>query len=215
MPGDLRWIGGSPCSGKSTVAANLAAADGLPLYSCDDAFERHAAGGPVLRKVTTMSVGDRLAQPVDVQVDDVFRLYREEFPLILDDLREAGTATVVEGAALLPELLAGIDVPRHRAVWIVPTEDFQIHHYRQRSWAHELLAGLDRPDEAFRRWMRRDAVFAATVAAQARDLGYPVIVTDGSVGVQQTTAMVDRLLSTGADRSDGRATRIGERRDQR
>jgi hypothetical protein len=63
-----------------------------------------------------------------------------------------------------------------------------------------MLTRLDRPDEAFRRWMRRDAVFAAKVADQAHDLGYPVIVTDGSVGVRRTTAMVARLLSTGADR---------------
>ncbi|WP_433797319.1 hypothetical protein [Actinoplanes sp. CA-252034] len=176
---DLWWIGGSPCSGKSTVAARIAADRGVPVYSCDDAFDRHADGGPALRKVTSMSVGDRLAQPVEVQVDDVFRLYREEFPLILDDLRDTGDGTIAEGAALLPELLAGIGVPRERAVWIVPTEDFQIRHYRQRPWAYELLAGLDEPQVAFDRWMRRDALFAERVAAQARELGYRVIVADG------------------------------------
>jgi hypothetical protein len=133
MPGDLWWIGGSPCSGKSTVAATIAAARAVPVYSCDGAFARHADAGPVLRKVTGMSIGDRLAQPVDVQVDDVFCLYREEFPLILDDLRTAAPGTVVEGAALLPELLAGICVPGHRAVWIVPTWEFQVRHYRQRA----------------------------------------------------------------------------------
>jgi hypothetical protein len=37
------WIGGSPCSGKSTVAGILAASRRMRLYSCDDAFERHAA----------------------------------------------------------------------------------------------------------------------------------------------------------------------------
>src|SRR4051812_44033795 len=65
VPASDLWIGGSPCSGKSTVAAVIAAARGLPLYSCDDAFERHAVvGGPTLRKVAGMTIGARLAQPV-------------------------------------------------------------------------------------------------------------------------------------------------------
>jgi hypothetical protein len=42
------------------------------------------------------------------------------------------------------------------------------------------------PDAAFRRWMQRDARFAAAVADQARALGYRVVVTDGSRSVQDT-----------------------------
>ncbi|MEU4161587.1 hypothetical protein [Actinoplanes sp. NPDC026670] len=175
------------------MATEIAAARGVAVYSCDDAFERHADAGPVLRKVTTMGVGERLAQPVRTQVDDVFQLYREEFPLILDELRAAGEGTVVEGAALLPESLAGIGVPRERAVWIVPTEEFQLRHHRRRAWAHELLAGLDRPEEAFARWMRRDAAFARAIDGQARDLGYRVILADG----RPITAVVAGLLRSG------------------
>ncbi|BEL04747.1 hypothetical protein Q0Z83_029380 [Actinoplanes sichuanensis] len=176
------------------MAAQIAAARGTAVYSCDDAFERHADAGPVLRKVTAIGVGERLAQPIRAQVDDVFELYREEFPLILDELRAAGAGTVVEGAALLPELLAGIGVPAERAVWIVPTEEFQVRHYRGRAWAHRLLAGLDHPEEAFARWMRRDAVFARAVADQARDLGYRVVVADGGpIG-----AIVAGLLRSGS-----------------
>jgi hypothetical protein len=102
-------IGGSPFSGKSSIAHVLPANRRFALYSCDDAFERHAAAitamhGPTLKKVTTWSVAQRLAQPVEVQVADTLQLYREEFPLITVALR---VPLVVEGAALLPELLAG------------------------------------------------------------------------------------------------------------
>jgi cytidylate kinase len=34
-------IGGSPCSGKSTIADRLAATYGMQVYRCDDAFFRH------------------------------------------------------------------------------------------------------------------------------------------------------------------------------
>ena len=197
---DRLWIGGSPCSGKSTAAQTIAAVRGMRLYSCDDAFERHAAAvsetrGPTLKKVTTMTIGERLAQPVDIQVEDAFRLYREEFPLVTRDLAAFGEPVVVEGAALLPELLADRNVSRDRAVWVVPTEDFQQKHYRRREWAHQLLASTADPGRAFQRWMRRDAVFARDVAEQARALGYPVTTVDGSFDV---AAAVGRCLSPGA-----------------
>jgi 2-phosphoglycerate kinase len=196
MLGDQMWIGGSPCSGKSTIASLIAASRNVPLYSCDDAFDRHAAmvepaAGPTLKKVTTMSVGDRLDQPIDVQVSDVFQLFREEFPLILRDLGDIDGAAVVEGAALLPALLAAQNIARDRAVWIVPTPDFQRFHFRQRQWARELLAPLADPQAAFDRWMRRDAAFATLVAEQARDLGYPVITVDGTVSIAEVASAVD------------------------
>jgi 2-phosphoglycerate kinase len=176
------WIGGSPCSGKSTIATLLARAAGTSVYSCDDGFERHsgeAADGPTLRKLSGLSIEQRLAQPVDVQVADVIQAYREEFPLIRRDLTDHPSSTVVEGAALLPELLAAEQVRPEHAVWIVPSEEFQREHYRQRSWAWELLRPVADPEAAFERWMARDARFAAIVAGQARELGYRVLITDG------------------------------------
>ena len=194
------WIGGSPCSGKSTVAGILATSRSMRLYSCDDAFERHAAAvgpaaGPTLKKVTAMSFDDRLAQPLEVQVGDVSRLYREEFPLILQDLSDTGEPILVEGAALLPELLADRNVPADRAVWMVPTEDFQRRHYRQRTWASDMLASTVDPERAFIRWMQRDAAIALLIADHARELGYPVITVDGTADAAGIAAAVDDLLA--------------------
>jgi len=67
------------------VAGVLAVSWQLPLYRCDDAFARHAAvvepaAGPTLKKVAAMPVGERLGQPIEVQVGDVVRACREEFP---------------------------------------------------------------------------------------------------------------------------------------
>ncbi len=60
------WLGGSPCSGKSTVAALLAYGRRAAVYSCDDAFDRHAgavsaAAAPTLKKVTRIGVAQRFA----------------------------------------------------------------------------------------------------------------------------------------------------------
>jgi hypothetical protein len=196
----LRWIGGSPCAGKSTVAPLVAAA----VYCCDDAFYRHAltigpAAGPTLTRVVAMPLADRLGQPMDVQVDDLLRMYREEFPLILADLTGAPGDVVAEGVALLPELLAARRVPPDEAVWMVPTEEFQRHHYGRRAWARAVLAGRPDADALFDRWMTRDTRFAAVVTEQARDLGHRVLVIDGSSGIAELAA---RLRAIGGVSND-------------
>lgn len=193
------WVAGSPCSGKTTLAQRLAADLGADLYSCDDAFDRHAAAvtaatGPTLKKVTSWSAARRLAQPVEVQVRDVLALCQEQWPLILTDLRGAPGPVVVEGAALLPEELASLGIPAGRAVWVVPTEDFQREHYAQRAWALELVASTGDPAGSFERWMQRDARFAEQMTARARRLGYPVVLTDGTVSPDDALTAVTSLL---------------------
>ncbi|MGK5683380.1 hypothetical protein [Actinoplanes sp. URMC 104] len=199
MGGRVLWIGGSPCSGKSTVAAAIAARWGASVYSCDDAFDRHVAqagaAGPTLRRVAGMSAGDRLRRPIAVQVGDVFGLYREEFPLIEADLAGLPGPVVAEGAALLPELVAARGVPPERAVWLVPTERFQREHYARRRWAWSLLGEEQQPEVLFERWMCRDARFASVVAGQARERGYRVVVVDGSLGVGATIEAVAEVMA--------------------
>lgn len=194
------WVGGSPCSGKTTLARRLARDVGGSVYSCDDAFDRHAGAvdeesGPTLRKVTEWDVGRRLAQPVEVQVRDVFALYREEWPLVLADLRALHGPVVVEGAALLPELVVDLEVPVDRAVWVVPTEAFQREHYARRPWAMDVLRCTRDPAESFERWMERDARFALEVAEQARELGRPVQVTAGDMSLEEAHASLRRTLA--------------------
>ena len=196
----VRWIGGSPCSGKSTVARWLADAGAARLYSCDDAFDRHAGAvtaqlGPTLKKVTSLPVEQRLAQRIDVQVADVFRLAREEWPQILNDLEHLAGNVVVEGAALLPELLVAIGVTPDHAMWVVPTESFQRRHYARRAWVRELVQNTTDPDIAFDRWMQRDAQFATEVATQARELGYHVLVTTDGSSVQGHQAALGQALA--------------------
>ena len=38
---NLYWIGGSPCSGKSTITDRLAATHGMEVYRCDEAYVAH------------------------------------------------------------------------------------------------------------------------------------------------------------------------------
>jgi hypothetical protein len=196
---NVYWIGGSPCSGKSSVADAIAARHCLGQYNCDEAYERHrtmttADRFPVFYRLHVASAEDLwVLRSVEQQVAEEIQLYREEFPLILEDLEAlfADGQMVAEGAALLPELIAGLGVHCERAVWIVPTEAFQREHYARRAWRHDVVKDCSDPDRAWENWMARDAGFALAVAEQARSLGFKVLTTDGTRSIDDAVRLVE------------------------
>jgi 2-phosphoglycerate kinase len=202
IPGTLSHayiIGGSPCSGKSTLAGLLSARFGLYYYKVDDHQDEHLQRcrpdrQPTMHRLSTMSWNEIWLRPVDLQVEELFQFYRERFELILDDLRTLDQAapTILEGAAFLPELLHRYRVARHRATFLVPTQEFQRGHYEQRPWIQSILAECDDPDLAFQSWMMRDHLFGQEIARQALAFGYPVVVVDGS---ETSRGLFDRAVA--------------------
>lgn len=195
----LYWIGGSPCSGKSSIADRLAERYGLGVYRCDDAFHEHLGRfepgrHPVAARLMRASCDELWMRPVPRQVAEELAFYDEEFALILDDLRALPTdrPVIAEGAALLPALVAGLGVAREQAIWIVPTEAFQRQHYAQRDWRHDILRECTDPEQAWQNWMARDAGFAREVAADADRRGYRILTTDGSQSLEAMLGIVER-----------------------
>ncbi len=198
MLSHVYWLGGSPCSGKSSIADLLAAKHGMGVYRCDDAYFRHqtvisSEAQPVFSRLAHASCDELWMRPVAQQVRDELALYREEFPLILADLtaRPRSRPLIAEGAALLPELLAGLGVAR-RAIWVVPTAAFQQTHYARRDWRHDVLRDCTDRDRAWRNWMARDVGFARRVARDARERGFRVLVVDGSRSLDDTAFTVEQ-----------------------
>ena len=157
----IYWLGGSPCAGKSSVADLLAERYGLAVYRCDDAFFRHSQicnpqDQPTLHAISTMSWDQIWMRPVDVQVASERAAYREEFPMILADLRglPQDRPILVEGAACLPELVEQVAAAQG-ALWFVPTPAFQRRHYSQRGFIQEILGQCRDPQQAWANWMDR------------------------------------------------------------
>ena len=195
------WIGGSPCSGKSTIAEQLASSYGLLAYYCDERFPTHQRQAdphlePALHSLSTLSWDEIWMRPIEDQVENVFRVFREEFGMILEDIHSISgdRPLLVEGAALLPELVVGLLEDPKQAVWVVPSPAFQRRHYEKREWVQGILEQCRDPQTAFDNWMERDARFAERVAAQAKSLGLEVIYVDGMLGVDEVAAMVARLF---------------------
>lgn len=190
-------IGGSPCSGKSSVAERLSAAYGLRLYRVDDHQQAHLERcrpdrHPVMWRLAGMGWNEMWSRPVDAQVAEVFAFYRERFEMIVADLAQfdADEPLLIEGAACLPELVRERGVEVKRAVFMAPTPVFQVAHYRARPWIQGILAACDDPAQAFENWMLRDHRFGVEVLRQARAFGYETITVDGTVDVE---GMVERV----------------------
>lgn len=195
------WIGGSPCAGKSSIADAISRERGWAVYRCDDEVARHArladpVRQPIFWRLNQLSCDELWMRLLDQQVAEELAFYREEFAFIRDDLARlpSDRMVIAEGAALLPELIDPAAVARGRAIWIVPTAEFQRHHYAKRDWTTETLSACSDRDAAWANWMERDARFAHEVKRSARALGYPLLVVDGTRSLDENIAATrDRL----------------------
>lgn len=201
---DLRrwyWIGGSPCAGKSSLAAKLANRHGLLHVECDVGAEQRLArmAGHQLaayEELTALGVCERLARPPQWQAERELGFYREQFDFLLGELAAlpADRPALVEGADLLPDLLEGIGVPMSRAVWMVPTPEFQLRHYAMREWVPAYLQGCADPEQAFGNWMERDVLFARHIRKKTEQMGGRVLVVDSAESLEQAVGIVERYF---------------------
>lgn len=178
-------IGGSPCAGKSSIARLIAARHGLIHFECDAGTDARLAR----MGVRTEDAGQRLARPPRQQADREIGFYRAQFAFLLAELPAAGLA---EGADLMPELLHEAGVPMDRAIWIVPTPEFQRRHYAGREWVGPYLKDCADPGQAFENWMQRDILFARYISRTAADLGGTVLVVDGTRTIEDNAHLVER-----------------------
>ncbi len=126
-------------------------------------------------------------------------LYREEFPLLLEELLALPKSPPVlaEGAALLPECVIPLLLERQRAICIVPTAAFQLHHYSTRAWARDVVSACTNPEQAFHNWMQRDIRFARFVEGEARQQGMRTLVVDGTHSLAKNTELVEQHFQLG------------------
>jgi 2-phosphoglycerate kinase len=204
--GDIRrrldhiyWIGGSPCSGKSSIVEHLIQRSVCQSYNCDDAFQRHAEqitpeAQPTLYKVTHITWEELWMQPVDVLVQDAIRVYHEEWNMIVEDLLALPNdmPIIAEGTALLPALVHDVITDPQQAIWVVPTKEFQRECYPQRgTWVQEIVSQCTDPEQALRNWMDRDVAFACWVSEEARRRRLRLLVVDGERRIDENAAVVE------------------------
>ncbi|MBE5795537.1 MAG: hypothetical protein E7323_12750 [Clostridiales bacterium] len=193
----IYYIGGSPCSGKSTVAAALAETCGLTYFKVDDHLDRYMQMGASDQKVCCAKLGQMtpeqiwMREPAE-QCKEELQIYEEIFEYVLADLKtlDSQQGIITEGAAFLPKLAKHMGIPQGRYLSITPTKEFQVFHYRQREWVPYVLQECSDKAKAFDNWMERDALFAKAVQQQCDDAGYVSIVNNGEIPVETLTEQV-------------------------
>lgn len=198
----IYWIGGSPCAGKTTIARKLAAEYGFTYYKCDDCYDDHISRSTPDQHPNMYKIKDQTwdqvwstqfcSLSVEEQIEDVIRVYEEQFSLILEDLlaRPKTTPIVVEGATLLPHKVAPLLTDLSHAIWMVPTTEFQVEHYKKREWIHRILDQYDDPGLAFSNWMKRDSGFAKKIVKDTEDMNMKSVSVDGSFSIDQSYNLV-------------------------
>ncbi len=200
----ILWIGGSPCSGKSTVADVLGERYDVQTYHVDDGIEsRHARAVeapdeyPHMAHTLSLSRNDLWMRDADIMLRDALAFMREEFAMVRTDLAAVPSSRPIlaEGCTLLPECVRALDGTA-RGIWMVPTEGFLRSNYtpENRPWVNDILADCDDPDQAFANWMARDVATARYVADDAEAHGQRVVHVDGSRTIDDTVALVAHHL---------------------
>lgn len=172
----LYMIGGSPYSGKSTIAFLLARKYDLLHIKLDDLTDQMMDQARANAKPISLLRQDRspdqiwLRHPKEM-ADEEWRFYEEIFPYVASYLLEhQEKPLLVEGAGLLPHLVKSLDGPAVSYLCLTPTADFQTKHYQQREWVPYVLEDTSNPEQAFENWMQRDILFAQMVRKEAKKI---------------------------------------------
>jgi len=198
---EVFYIGGSPCSGKSTIAEMLIEKHGFQYYKLDDHLSEYLVKGSndgidLYKKVTSMSLDETwLRSPLE-QSDEEIAIYEIMFSYAMKDIGNLSceTAIVAEGAGFLPKLMNNASVDKNHYTCFVPTKTFQIEHYSKRTWINDYLLGCSDADRAFQNWMERDTRFAIRVLGEAKKLGYFTAAVDGKQSVGENYKVVENVF---------------------
>ena len=198
MSNRVLFIGGSPCSGKSTVAELISKEYGAFYYKVDEQLGeliKTAADneGTACRKISCMSADEIWMRTPDIQCAEEFQIYSEIAPYFFGRINEIDSGLIIaEGAAYTPQVMQFCGMDNY--ITMIPTPEFQISHYREREWVPYVLAECSDKEKAFDNWMQRDILFAEQVRAECEKLDIPCIINDGTVSVEQLYQAVKSAL---------------------
>jgi len=200
--GHVLWIGGGTGAGKSSVASALAERYGLGRYDYDwhdsrDHTERTRPDRhPHRAAFLAMSLDERwvLHTPREM-ADNAIGSFRDRFEMVIEDLLALprDRAVVADGFGLLPELIHPLTASHHQAIFLLPTPEFRAVALERRGW--RTIDGTSDADRARANRLARDELLTEYVRQTAAGLGFATISVDGTRGLDEITAEVDRRFS--------------------
>jgi cytidylate kinase len=214
------WLGGPPCSGKTSIALLLAGRHDLRAYNSDlhtwehhdRAVERGWTAGTFWETATPDELW--LADPDEI-VRRTLAANAERCRLMLEDIEALPDSPLVvaEGTPLLPWLVADRVADSGHAVWLVPPPEFQ----RARLLERPRIAfeRTSDPERALENRIRRELAVGELIESDAWERGFQVIRVDESQGLLEVAAQVEEVFGeaiAAGPRASTRAERVELRR---
>jgi hypothetical protein len=194
---NIYYIGGSPCSGKSTTAEILSQKYGLYYFKVDERLDKYtkmgaSKGYTICKKLESMNAEEIWMREPELQCKEELLFYEEVFEFLLGDLKQIkGKNIITEGAAYLPKLMKKVNIPTGRYISITPEKNFQISHFKMREFVPYVLDGCSNMEKAFSNWMDRDILFAQEVQRQCYEEGYVSLINHDGIGIDE---IVDKVV---------------------
>ena len=168
-------IGGSPMSGKTTLAIKLAAKYEYGCISTDDIGEIIGT----VSEVNPMKDFDYreyyVSKSIEDLINDISLYHRRLWPSIkhLIEIHSAwSTPIIIEGWALYPKLVESIKNDSLRTIWLVPDEDV----LEQRLISHnDFYRGSSDEKEMITNYLRRSFWHNETISKEANELNQDFI----------------------------------------
>jgi hypothetical protein len=193
------WLGGPPCSGKTSISLLLAGRHDLRSYNSDlhtwEHHDRAVERGWAAGRFWEIAAPDErwLAEPDEI-VRRTLDANEERCRLMVEDIEAlpASPLVVAEGTPLLPWLVAGRVAGPGHAVWLVPTPEFQRARLLERPRVE-----FDRtsdPERALENRIAREIAVGALIERDARGRGFSVIRVDGSLGLEAVAGRVEEAF---------------------
>lgn len=193
------YIGGSPCSGKSTVTEILAEKYGLYYFRVDEFLDKYIElgvqkGYPICTRIRLMTADETWMREPIVQCEEELLWYQEVFEFVCEDIKKLQNVKgiITEGAAYLPILMKKAGIPESQYLSITPTKEFQLFHYSKREWIPYILKECSDKEKAFENWMERDVLFAQDVQRQCVEAGYISSINDGKKSIDEMVSFAEQ-----------------------
>jgi hypothetical protein len=205
------WLGGTPCSGKTSVTKLLAEQYAVQVYHYDWHEKTHIARSdperqPFLHAGGTLTMDERwLQRPVETMAAATLAAWQERFEFVTADLLGLPRTPPIlaEGPGLLPDCVAPLLTSPQQAIWLIPTEAFKRATQPKRGGAP--ANQTSDPARAYDNVIALDLRLAAHVKEQAGDLGLTVLDVDGTHSLAETAALVAVHFALAARTADSPA----------